>query len=145
MNIEGFNGTESRHFFLGEGTCSGNFTGRFRGANHPRRRTDQTYMPDFQGVILTDDGASFYFDYLGYGRAYLIGRQQIVCAVWHLSGDPPYGWLNDVVCVDIGEVRAMPAGQPHPSTGVTHEEMTSALVLDVAELVWEPLPDTYPG
>ncbi len=60
VNIEGTDGTESQHFFFGEGRCSGMLTGRFRGANHPRRRTDHTYLPDFQGVILTDDGASVY-------------------------------------------------------------------------------------
>jgi hypothetical protein len=144
VNIEGPNGAESQHFFLGEGICSGRIAGRFRGANHPHRRTDLTYMPDFQGMIVTDDGASIYFDHQGYGRAYPLGRRQIVCAAWHLSDDPRYRWLNDVVCVGVGEVRAIPAGQPHPLTGVTHEESTSALVLDIAELVWEPLPDTYP-
>lgn len=143
VNIEGPDGTESQNFFLGEGNCSGIITGRFRGANHPRRRTDHTYMPDFQGVILTNDGASVYFDYQGYGRAYPVGRRQIVCAVWHLSDDMRYRWLNDVVCVGVGEVRTVPAGQPHPLTSVVSEETTSALVLDVAELVWEPLPDTF--
>ncbi len=63
--------------------------------------------------------------------------------MWHLTHDMRYRWLNDVVCVGVGEVRAVPAGHPHPLTGVVSEEMTSALVLDVAELVWEPLPDNY--
>jgi hypothetical protein len=44
-------------------------TGRFRGANHPRRRGDGTFLPDFQGVITTDDGATIFFDYRGYGRS----------------------------------------------------------------------------
>src|SRR3954452_23125541 len=90
VNIEGPNGAESQHFFLSEGSCSGLVAGRFRGVNHPRRRTDLTFMPDFQGMILTDDGASVYFDYQGYGRAFPIGRRQIVCAAWHLSDDPRY-------------------------------------------------------
>ena len=44
---------------------------------------------------------------------------------------PRYRRLNDAVCVCVGEVRA-PAdpAQPEPD-----------LVLDVAELIWEPIPD----
>ena len=47
----------------------------------------------------------------------------------HVSGDPRYRWLNDVVCVSTGEVR------PGPERGTTR------IVLDVAELVWEPPAD----
>ncbi len=43
-----------------------------------------------------------------------------MCWLTHLSDDPGYRWLNDVVCVGTGEVR--PEG----------------LFIDVAELVWEP-------
>jgi hypothetical protein len=39
--------------------------------------------------------------------------------------------LNDVVCVTVGEVRA-PAGPAQPSPD---------LVVDVAELIWEPIAD----
>ena len=83
MNIEGPNRTESQHFFLSEGSCTRILTGRFRGANHFHRRTDHTYLPDFQGVILTDDGASVYFDYQGYGRAPLwgVGRSSARCSI----------------------------------------------------------------
>jgi hypothetical protein len=56
----------------------------------------------------------------GYGRAYPEGARQIVCWLTHLSDDPGYRWLNDVVCVGTGEV--------HPE----------GLFIDVAELVWEP-------
>jgi hypothetical protein len=51
----------------------GRISGRFRGANHPYRRGDGTFQPDFQGVIETDDGAEVLFDYRGYGRAYPVG------------------------------------------------------------------------
>jgi hypothetical protein len=40
----------------------------FRGLNHPRLRPDNVYLPNFQGVIETDDGAKIAFDYRGYGR-----------------------------------------------------------------------------
>ena len=66
-----------------------------RGANHPRRRVDGTYCPDFQGVVETDDGAEVMFDWRGYGRAYPAGRRQIVVTGTHLSADERYRWLND--------------------------------------------------
>ena len=62
---------EDRFFFLAEGRISG----LFRGANHPHRRSDGTFLPDFQGVIETDYGAEVLFDYRGYGRAYPVGRR----------------------------------------------------------------------
>lgn len=127
VELEGERGVESEHFFLAEGRCEGRVAGRVRGANHPRRRTDLTYVPDFQGVIETDDGADVMFDLHGFGRAYPEGRRQVVGAVTHLAADERYRRLNDVVCVLTGEVR--PSDEP----GGTR------IVLDVAELVWEPL------
>jgi hypothetical protein len=119
---------ESQHFFFAEGRCDGRLQGRFRGANHPRRRSDGTFLPDFQGIIETEDGAVVYFDYGGYGRAYPAARRQIVSSATHLSADERYRWLNDVVCVGTGEVRAE-AGHP------------TELVLEVMELVWMPLSE----
>jgi hypothetical protein len=127
VELEGAAGTEGQHFFIAEGRCRGRISGRLRGANHPRRRTDRTFVPDFQGVIETDDGASLFFDYRGYGRAYPEGRRQIVGSATHLADDERYRWLNDVVCVSTGEVRLRP------------DESGADLVLDVAELVWEPM------
>jgi hypothetical protein len=119
---------ESQSFFFAEGRCEGRIQGRFRGTNHPRRRSDGTFEPNFQGVIETDDGAVIYFDYRGYGRAYPAGRRQIVSSATHLSGDERYRWLNDVVCAGVGEVRVYAAAP-------------TELVLDVMELVWRPVPD----
>jgi hypothetical protein len=119
---------ESQLFFLAEGRCEGRIAGRYRGANHGRLRGDGTYLPDFQGVIETDDGAEILFDYRGYGRAYPAGRRQIVVSGTHLSDDERYGWLNDSLSVGVGEVRSGP-GQ------------ATELVLEWAELVWEPIAD----
>ena len=71
------------------------------------------------------------FELHGYGRPYPPGRRQIVGAIFHLSDAEQYRRLNDTVCVCIGEVRT-PADpdQPEPD-----------LVLDVAELIWEPIAD----
>jgi hypothetical protein len=121
--LTGPDGTESAWFFFAEGTAEGKVSGRFRGANHPRRRTDHTFIPDFHGVIETDDGATILLDLGGHGRAYPVGRREIVGWATHLSSDPRYARLNDVVCICAGEVRA--------------EE--GELVIDLAELVWEPL------
>jgi hypothetical protein len=124
--LGGENSAESQNFFIGEGKCEGRISGRFFGANHPHRRSDGTYQPDFQGVIETEDGAIIYFDHRGYGRAYPVGRRQIVITGTHLSDHPNYRWLNDSVCVGAGEVRY-------------HAEGNVELVIDWCELVWEPL------
>ena len=113
-------GPEGHHLFLADGRCEGRLSASMQGANHPRRRGDGTYCPDFDGVIVTEDAATVLFHCGGYGRAYPEGARQIVCWLTHLSDDPAYRWLNDVVCVGTGEVR--PEG----------------LFIDVAELVWEP-------
>lgn len=118
-------GEETQHFLLAEGRCEGRITGRLVGANHPRQRIGGTFEADFQGVIETDDGEVIYFDYRGYGRTYPVGSRQIVGAVTHLSDGGDYQWLNDSMAVSTGEVRT--------TGGVTE------LVIDVAELVWEPL------
>ena len=128
VELEGASGTESAHFFIAEGRCEGRVAGSFRGANHPRRRTDQTYLPDFQGAIETDDGATLLFDYRGYGRAAPPENRQVVGAAMHLTGDERYRWLNDVVCPLGGEVRA------------AAERGKTEIVLEVTELVWEPIP-----
>lgn len=80
--------TEGQHFYLAEGTCEGRIQGKFRGANHPRRRGDGTYEPNFQGVIETGDGAVIFFNYSGYGRAYPVGRRQIVAAASNANKPP---------------------------------------------------------
>ena len=127
MELEGERGVESEHFFIAEGRCDGRVAGRFRGANHPHRRTDLTYQPDFQGVIETDDGATVLVDLRGYGRAYPVPRRQVVAVATHVASDERYRWLNDVVCAIAGEVRPQDEGVE--------------IVLDVAELVWEPLAE----
>jgi hypothetical protein len=118
-----------QHLYFADGTCEGGIDGRFRGANFPLRRTaGGPFCPDLRAVIETDDGAAIMFECHGYGRAYPTGRRQIVGSVLHLSDDERYVRLNDVVCVCVGEVRAGPGE-------------TTDLVIDVAELVWEPIAE----
>jgi hypothetical protein len=121
-----------QHLFLAEGRCEGSITGRFRGANFPHRRTAAgPFRPDFHAVIETDDGATIMVELQGYGRAYPPGRRQIVGSMFHLSDSAAYRRLNDVVCVCVGEVRR-PVDSTNPG---------SDLVLDVAELIWEPIAE----
>ena len=122
--LTGEAGREEQHFYFAEGSCTGAIAGRFRGANHPRRRTDLTFVPDIQGFIETDDGALIMFDYQGYGRAYPKGRRQIVGAAWHMTEHEKYRWLNDAICVLVGEVRS--------------QQTDVELVIELSELVWEP-------
>ena len=118
-------------FFLAEGRAEGSISGRFRGANFPMRRGAQgTFLPDFRAAIETDDDATILLELRGYGRAYPMGRRQIVGAIFHTSDREPYSRLNDAVCVSVGEVRAPadPEGEPE-------------LVVDIAELIWEPIAE----
>jgi hypothetical protein len=121
-----------QHMYVAEGQCEGAIRGRFQGLNFPQRRTeDGPYCPDLRAVIETDDGATIMVECHGYGRAYPQGRRQIVGSVLHLSDDARYRRLNDVVCVCVGEVQA--ADDPSAPSPV--------LVMEVAELVWEPIAD----
>ncbi len=112
-------GSEEQHFFVAEGRAAGFLTGRFRGANHPRRRADGTFCPDFQGVIETDDGAQVAYDLRGYGRD-RDGRFAVHGSVTHSTADERYVRLNDIVCVFAAEA------------------FDDEVVYEVAALVWEP-------
>lgn len=131
VELQGPAGTEELHFLLAEGTSTGEVAGRFRGANHPRRRTDHTFAMDLQGCIETGDGALVMFDYQGYGRAYPEVRRQVVGAAWHTSDHERYRWLNDSICVISGEVRS----PEKPAEQIRQGDRE--LVFDISELVWE--------
>ena len=121
-DLTGSDNLEGQLFGIGEGRREGRITGRFVGANHPHRRSDGTFLPNFQGIIETDDGADVLFDYEGYGRAYPAGRRQIVASPTHLSDDERYSWLNDSLSVGVGEVRPQ-------------EDGTTEVVIEWSELV----------
>jgi hypothetical protein len=112
---------EGQSFFLAEGRCEGGVVGRFRAANFPRSRPDGTLLPDFRGVVETDDGAVLMITLQGFLRTERQGRRALVGSMAHLSDDDRYSHLNDAVCVVGGEVGP------------------SGVVVEVAELVWEPL------
>jgi hypothetical protein len=114
-------GPDFRGFFFAEGRCDGVLTGRLRGMNHPRLRPDDVYLPDFQGVIETDDGAAVAFDVRGFGRPRDYGRE-VIGTITHTTAHDRYSRLNDALCVFSGEARER------------------EIRLEVAELIWEPPP-----
>ena len=134
VELTGPGGTEEHHYYFAEGRCTGAITGRFRAGNHPRRRTDRTFTMNMQGFIETDDGATIMVDYQGYGRAYPVGKRQVVGAAWHVTNHERYRRLDDAICTIAGEVRV-------PATEGPIEQRQVQLVFEVAELVWEPPPD----
>lgn len=139
VEIQGERGTEDQLLLFAEGTVEGRISGRFRGANYPRRRTDRTAVTDFRGVIETSETATVLVECHGFGRPHTPeydrlspGGRQWVATVTHLSDHDRYRWLNDVVCVGSGQVR--PKAQGNPTN-------PSDLILDVAELIREPLQE----
>lgn len=132
VDLQGPSGTEEHHYYFAEGRCEGSISGRFRASNHPRRRTDRTFAMDIQGFIEVDDGSLIMVEYKGYGRAYPVGRRQVVGAAWHITSAERYAFLNDAVCAIAGEVRV-----PELPRELKQEDVE--LVFAIAELVWEPL------
>ena len=130
--VVGLEGGWEQHLMIAEGRCEGWISGRFRGVNFPQRRTASgPFRPDFRAAIDTDDGATILVEWHGYGRAHPAGRRQIVGSVHHLADSGRYRRLNDVVCVCVGEVRA--SDDPRREG--------PDLVIDVAELIWEPIAE----
>jgi hypothetical protein len=152
VNLTGKKGTEEDHFYFAEGRCDGRISGRFRGSNHPHRRTDETFAMNIQGFIETDDSALIMLDFQGYGRssdrsqelyklipkasAATKRRRQVVGFAKHITDSEKYRWLNDAVCAIAGEVRVPMEIPP--------EQLKQAdvkLVFSVAEVIWEPPPE----
>jgi len=127
VELEGGAGTEGRMFLIAEGRAEGRLSARFRAANFPRRRTDGTLEPDFRGVLETDDGASILFTLRGYARVGAGEMRELVGSMTHVADDERYRWLNDRLCAVAGEVRERDGG--------------FEVVVDVSELVWEPIAD----
>jgi hypothetical protein len=115
---ESFRAGDER-FLIAEGSAEGRVSGRFRAANRARRRADGTYLPALTGAIETDDGAHVLVTLIGVGAPYAEPQGRVVAAILH-NADGDYAWLADLLGVASGEVR------------------DKEVVLEVAELVWEP-------
>lgn len=152
VNLTGKKGTEEDHYYFAEGTCEGRISGKFRGSNHPHRRTDETFAMNIQGFIETNDQATIMLDYQGYGRSRDRSdelyeklsvpvdrarlRRQVVGFARHVTNSEKYRWLNDAVCAISGEVRS-PVGVQ--SSQIKQGDVK--LVFNVAEVVWESPPE----
>ena len=124
VEVVGEAGVEAQSFLIAEGRASGRLSARLRAANFPRRRVDGTLLPDFRGVLETDDGATVLFSWHGYATATDAGIRMLTGSVSHVTDDERYRYLNNVLCVLAGEVL------PHAG-GPGFE-----VVLEVAELTW---------
>ena len=133
VRLDGLQGTESHSFLIAEGRATGRLSARFRAANFPRQRADGTVTPDFRGVLETDDGATILVEWSGFAREGSNGIRELLGRMTHLSDDPRYAWLNDRQFAVDGEIR------PNEEADGFH------VVIDVSELVWEPLRDRLPA
>jgi hypothetical protein len=113
-------GPDSFGVFFAEGRVEGKVRGRFRGLNNARLRRDDVYLPDFHGVIQTDDGATLAFHLQGRALKTPYGRQ-VTGTIVHTTGSERYAELNDTVCVFAGEARR------------------DDIRVEVSEVVFEPL------
>src|SRR5215204_1561549 len=118
-------GIEGRSFLLAEGRSTGRLSARYRAANFPRKRVDAALVPEFRGVLETDDGAVILFEWQGLAVLSGSGMRQLLGSLVHTTDDPRYRWLNDRLCAVEGEVR--------PRTDGTRFDV----VLEVSEMVWE--------
>jgi hypothetical protein len=126
VELGGPHGQERQNLLFAHGRCEGQIAASLRAVNFPRRRADATLLPDFRGVLETDDGATILFEWHGFGTTDDDGVRRLVGAVTHISDDERYRRLNSVVCPLVGMVEPRAAG---PGFDVA---------LEVAELVWEP-------
>jgi hypothetical protein len=118
-------GIEGRGFLLAEGRTTGRISARYRAANFPRKRVDAALVPEFRGVLETDDGGAILFEWQGLGVLTDSGMRKLLGSLVHTTDDTRFRWLNDLVCAVEGEVRARTDG---PGFEV---------VLEVSEMVWE--------
>ena len=128
VDLAGQFGTEAHSFLVAEGRSTGRLSARLRGANVPRRRADGTLLPDFRGVLETDDGATILYSWTGRTRVSDEGRHELVGGITHITDDERYQWLNHSFCGLTGEVLPRADGSGFD------------VVLEVAEIVWEPPP-----
>jgi hypothetical protein len=100
----------------GDGRITGDrLTGKVRWTNHPRRRADGVGLPDFHGVISTDDGADILFSFHGYSygvkeaaKAHPLQAHEqraALAALTLAAGDDRYRWVNRVFAAIEADVR----------------------------------------
>ena len=116
-----------RGFLLAEARSTGRLSARYRAANFPRKRADGALVPEFRGVLETDDGGTILFEWQGLAVLADSGMRRLLGSLVHTTDAPRYSWLNALVCAVEGEVRSR-------SDGAGFE-----VVFEVSEMVWEEL------
>ena len=101
-------GIERRGFLLAEGRSTGRLSARYRAANFPRKRSDGALVPEFRGVLETDDGATILFEWQGLAVLPDSGMRRLLGSLVHTTDDPRYRWLNDRVCAVRGRSAHVP-------------------------------------
>jgi len=125
VEVDSDAGIEGRGFLLAEGRSTGRISARYRAANFPRKRADGALVPEFRGVLETDEGAAIVFEWQGLAVLTDSGMRRLLGSLVHTADDPRYRWLNDRVCAVEGEVRPRSDGSGFD------------VVLEVSEMVWE--------
>jgi hypothetical protein len=128
----GLEGGWEQHLYLAEGRCEGSISGRFRGANYPRRQgAVGPFRPDFRAVIETDDGATIN-----------------VRVAWVRACVPAWASAGRRCSLPSQRCRSVPPTQRYglrlcrrgACVGRPDRDGPD-LVLDVAELIWEPIAE----
>ena len=128
----GLDGGWQQMFFIAEGRCEGSVTGRFRGANFPRKEgAAGPFRPDFRAVIEADDGAVIMVEWHGV-RPCLPARTPPDRRVSASLGRP-----RPLSPAERRGLRLHRRGRAPIDPGQAGPD----LVIDVAELVWEPIAD----
>jgi hypothetical protein len=126
IHLGGAHGGAGSSYSVAIGRCSGHINGEFGGENRPQHGEDGTTIPDFTGIIATDDGATIHVVTEAFRHTFLVDRRRMLVSVVHATEDPRYRRLNDVACVGVGEVTMQPSGRIE-------------ITLDVAEAVTPPV------
>src|SRR3712207_643532 len=87
-------GIEGRGFLLAEGRPVERPSARYRTANFPRKRADGTLVPEFRGVLETEDGGVILFERQGLEVLTDSRMRRLLGSLVHTTDDPCYHWLN---------------------------------------------------
>src|SRR3712207_4246647 len=120
-------GVEGRGFLLAEGRSTGRLSARYRAANFPRKRADGALVPEFRGVLKTDDGAAVLFEWQGLAVLTHPGMRLLLGGLVHTTDGPSYRWRNNRLSAVEGGGRPRTDGPGF------------AVVIEVSEVVWEGL------
>ncbi|MBV9453517.1 MAG: hypothetical protein JOZ19_05275 [Rubrobacter sp.] len=118
-------GIEGRSFLLAEGRSTGRLSARYRAANFPQKRADAALVPEFRGMLDTEDGATIPFEWQGLVVLTDSGMRRLLGSLVHTTDDPRYRELNDRACAVEGEVRPRTEGSGFE------------VVFEVSQMVWE--------